>query len=58
VKLIGSTTTRTGLNIKCAIDPNTYPAGVKVSNEDMAAIDMTLHKFHGEWNYTIAPKPS
>jgi hypothetical protein len=58
VKLIGSTTTRTGLNIKCAIDPNTYPAGVRVSNEDMAAINMTPHKFHGEWNYTIAPKPS
>jgi hypothetical protein len=58
VQLIGSTTTRTGLNVKCAIDPNTYPAGVKVSNEDMAAINMTPHKFHGEWNYTIAPKPS
>jgi hypothetical protein len=58
VQLIGSTTTRTGLNIKCAIDPNTYPAGVKVSNEDMAAINMTPHKFHGEWNYTIAPKLS
>jgi hypothetical protein len=58
VQLIGSTTTRTGLNIKCAIDPNSYPAGIKVSNEDMAAINMTPHKFHGEWNYTIAPKPS
>jgi DNA-binding phage protein len=58
VQLIGSTTTRTGLNIKCAIDPNTYPAAIKVSNEDMAAINMKPHKFHGEWNYTIAPKPS
>ena len=57
VQLIGSTTTRTGLNIKCAIDTNTYPAGVKVSNEDMAAINITPHEFHGEWNYTIAPRP-
>jgi hypothetical protein len=58
VQLIGSTTTRTGLNVKCAIDPNTYPAGLKVSNQEMATINMTPHKFHGEWNYTIARKPS
>jgi len=56
VQLIGSTTTRTGLNIKCALDSNTYPAGVKVSDEDMAAINLKPHKFHGERNYTIAPK--
>jgi hypothetical protein len=43
------------LNIKCTIDPNTYPAGVKVSDADMAALNLTPHKFHGEWNYTIAP---
>ena len=58
VQLIASTTTRTGLNVKCAIDPNTYPAGVKVSDEDMAAISLTPHTFHGEWNYSIAPRPS
>ena len=57
VQLIASTTTRTGLNIKCTIDPNTYPAGIKVSDADMAAINLTPHKFHGEWNYTIAPRP-
>ena len=57
VQLIASTTTRTGLNIKCMIDPNTYPAGVKVSDADMAALNITPHEFHGEWNYTIAPRP-
>jgi len=34
-----------------------YPAGVKVSDDDMAALNLTPHAFHGEWNYTIAPKP-
>jgi hypothetical protein len=58
VQLIASTTTRTGLNIKCIIDPNAYPAGVKVSDADMAALNLKLHEFHGEWNYTIAPKPT
>jgi len=56
VQLIASTTTRAGLNVKCCIDPNLYPAGVKVSDEEMAAINMTPHDFHGEWNYSIAPK--
>jgi len=58
VQLIGNTTTRTGLNVKCAIDPNAYPAGIKVSDEDMAAIRLSPHEFHGEWNYTIGPNLS
>ena len=57
VQLIASTTTRTGLNVKCAIDPNIYPAGVKVSDADMAAINIMPHEFHGEWNYSIATTP-
>jgi len=55
VQLIAATTTRTGLNVKCEIDPATYPAGVKVSDHDMAAINLDPHLFHGEWNYTIRP---
>ncbi len=58
VQLIAATTTRTGLNIKCEIDSANYPAGVKVSDDDMAALNLTPHEFHGEWNYTIAPKPT
>jgi hypothetical protein len=57
VQLIASTTTRTGLNIKCSIDPNTYPAGGKVSDADMAKLELEPHEFHGEWNYSIAPRP-
>ena len=57
VQLIASTTTRTGLSIKCRIDPNVYPAGVKVSAADMAALTLKPHEFHGEWNYTIVPRP-
>jgi hypothetical protein len=57
VQLIAATTTRTGLNVKAEIDHATYPAGVKVTNDEMAAINLTAHEFHGEWNYTITPKP-
>jgi hypothetical protein len=48
--------TRTGLNVKAEIDHASYPAGVKVTDDEMAAIKLTPHAFHGEWNYTIAPK--
>jgi len=58
VQLIGATTTRTGLKIRCAIDNARYPAGVKVSDAEMAALNLTPHPFHGEWNYTIEPKPT
>jgi hypothetical protein len=58
VQLIAATTTRTGLNIKCEIDSASYPAGVKVTNAEMAAINIAPHEFHGEWNYSIAPKPT
>ena len=57
VQLIAATTTRTGLSVKSEIDTATYPAGVKVSDSEMAAINITPHAFHGEWNYTIAPRP-
>ncbi len=57
VQLIASTTTRTGLNVKCGIDKNLYPSGIKVSEEEMATINISPHAFHGEWNYTIAPRP-
>ena len=57
VQLIAATTTRTGLNVKCEVDAASYPAGIKVSDDDMAMLNLTPHEFHGEWNYTIAPKP-
>ena len=55
VQLIAATTTDTGLTVHCEIDPNTYPAGVKVTDAEMDAINIEPHEFHGDWNYTIAP---
>jgi len=56
VQLIAATTTNTGLKVRCAIDPKTYPAGVKVTDREMDAINILRHSFHGDWNYTIRPK--
>jgi len=55
VQLIAATTTRAGLKVHCEIDPNTYPAGIKVTNAEIARINLQRHNFHGDWNYTIMP---
>ena len=57
VQLIAATTTDTGLKVQCEIDPNTYPAGVRVTDAEMDAINIQRHEFHGDWNYTISPQP-
>ena len=58
VELIGATTTRTGLHVHAALDPGSYPTKIKVSDAQLAAVQLTPHAFHGEWNYTIAPTSS
>ena len=57
IQLIGATTTDTGLKVRCELDPKTYPTGVKVTNDEMNVINIVRHSFHGDWNYTIKPKP-
>jgi len=56
VNLIGATTTREGLQVQAERDTASYPTKVKVSDEELAAVQLTPHAFHGEWNYTIAPQ--
>ena len=56
VQLIAATTTKTGLTVHAELDPNPYHAGITVNDAEFAAINITRHDFHGEWNYTIAPK--
>jgi hypothetical protein len=55
VNLIGNTTTKTGLAIKAKLDRRRYPKGVKVSDDDLARLNLTPARFHGEWNYVLAP---
>jgi len=56
VQLIGSTTTDKGLTVTCRLDENVYDKGIKVSEAEMATIKIKPADFHGEWNYTIAPR--
>jgi len=56
VQLIAATTTETGLLVRAELDKNKYPKGVKVSDAQLAAVNLSRHSFHGDWNYTISPK--
>ena len=55
VELISSTKTKTGLVVRAALDTGTYPTGLKVSDEELARVNLTPDTFHGEWNYCIRP---
>ena len=57
VELIANTTTKTGLTVRCELDTNTYPRGIKVSDEEMATLNLKGDDFHPDWNYTISPRP-
>ena len=55
VSLIGSTRTRTGLQVRAALDRKGYEQGIKVSDEELESVRLKKDKFHGDWNYTIEP---
>ena len=55
VNLIGSTKTKPGLSINTAVDTTTYEKGIKISDEEMAKLNVQRNAFHGEWNYEIHP---
>jgi hypothetical protein len=55
VNLIAGTITAKGLKVSCRLDRRTYSPGRKVTDEEMATINLTPSHFHGEWNYVIRP---
>ena len=57
VNLIATTTTGAGLIIHSDLDENTYPLGVKVTDDQMENLAIRRDPFHGEWNYTLMPRP-
>ncbi len=58
IELISHTTTKQGLTVTAVKDSNSYPTGIKVSDEDLATLNIKREPFHGDWNYTIQPQES
>jgi hypothetical protein len=56
VELIAATTTKTGLRVRCELDTNSYIKGIKVTDAEMAALNIEGNVFHPEWNYTVKPR--
>ena len=57
VKLIGSTTTESGLTVQAHYDPVVYERGVRITDGQMKQIQIRAHDWHGDWNYTISSTP-
>ena len=55
IQLIANTTTAAGLRIRAELDSGSYPLGIKVSDEELAALNIKRAKFHGDWNYALLP---
>ena len=58
VQSIGMIMIETEPKVKAKLDTRKYPLEIKVSNEEMAVLNIEPHKFHGEWDYTIKPESS
>lgn len=55
VNLIASTTTEKGLKVKCKADKSIYETGIKISDEELAKVNLHGDEFHPNWNYIIKP---
>ncbi len=56
MSLIGNTKTTTGLTVKAVLDMRAYETCIKVSDEELAKVNIMRDESHGEWNYTIMPR--
>ena len=58
INLISATTTKNGLRVESELDTNLYPKGIKISDKQMAEVQLRREEFHGDWNYSILPRSS
>jgi hypothetical protein len=55
INLIAATQTSTGLKLYAQLDDRTYERGIDITDDQLAAVSITRHTFHGDWNYTVSP---
>lgn len=55
---IAETTTHTGLKVRAYLVTTPYATGIKVSDEEMAMLNIQAHSVCPQWNYTIYPRPA
>jgi hypothetical protein len=55
VSLIAATTSTKGLKVYAELDENSYQRSIKITDTQLAAVNLVRDDFHGEWNYRIEP---
>jgi hypothetical protein len=55
INLIAATTTSTGLKLYAQLDQGSYERGLEITDDQLAAVNITRNAFHGDWNYTVRP---
>jgi hypothetical protein len=61
IETIGAVTTKTGLKVQAALDTDSYPKGIRITDKDMKTFEanhLQRHQFHGDWNYTVTSTPA
>jgi hypothetical protein len=56
LQTIAASTSRTGLTVHAELDSGQYATGIRISDDQIAALPITRHRFHGDWNYTLHPQ--
>ena len=56
INLIANTATAEGLKLRAELDKAAYPTGIKVTDRELASVELQPAAFHGEWNYCILPR--
>jgi transposase len=56
IRLIGSTKTKKGLRIDARLDERDYEMGIKIPDEDMVQLNISLHELYPKWNYSLEPR--
>jgi len=56
INLIAATTSKSGLEVKSALDSNLYPDKIRTSDQQMAELRLKREAFHGDWNYRLLPR--
>lgn len=50
------TTTETGLSVRAALHAGVYPTGERVSDAELATLNLQRHAVCPTWNYTLRPR--
>jgi hypothetical protein len=56
VNLIAATKTAAGLRVRAALDTRTYEKAIQVTDDEITSLNLSPHRFHGEWTYLFTTR--